>query len=102
MATKAQKIAQANKALLIEALTKLGFKPDRYGNYKAHSHHLQSPVRVKFQANSVRFERDVEFPGQKLWQLISSCFLKDLKFTADSAFIGNIPLNDNYKFTTTK
>lgn len=62
--TKKQ-IAQ-KRADLIAHLISLGYVEDRYGNYKR-VHATGTMYRVKLQATSVRFERQLTIFGKKEW-----------------------------------
>lgn len=76
------KTNQAREALRI-ALNHNGWKEDRFGHF--HKEFREEKQRVKFQANSVRIEKDCSFG----WMKLTGEFFGHMKIEMGAIRVGN-------------
>jgi hypothetical protein len=95
MNTRISKENKVRKDTLIQALTALGYKQDRWGHMQKETvfnrgkdEEKEGFFRVKFQAISVRLEMKIK--GSDMWHKISSDYLVNVQILDNgSILIGN-------------
>lgn len=88
---------QDNKQLLIEAISKYGFKVDRYGHYILEG--KCRTYRFKMQATSVRFEKKVNVPdtgytkAHNIWANLASDYYCNISIGDSVVSVGKKVIN---------